>query len=97
MGERGEREVTMRQRRSPRLARGETRPTGRGIAAVSDVLVSPDGYRVERILVRRTLDRPAREMLRVRHGTYFVADCTTVAEVAQLVDLASLVPEQRTA
>jgi len=63
---------------------------------VSEVLVSPDGYRVERILVRKTLDGPAREMLRVRHGTYVVADCRTVAEVARLVDLAALVPEQRT-
>ena len=35
---------------------------------------------------------PAREMLRVKHGTYFVADCRTVAEVAELVDLATLVP-----
>jgi len=33
-------------------------------------------------------------MLRVRHGTYYVADCSTVEEVAQYVDPASLVPEQ---
>ena len=33
-------------------------------------------------------------MLRVKHGAYFVADCRTVAEVAALVDLATLVPEQ---
>ena len=69
---------------------------GRSITAVTDVLVSPDGHRVERILVRRTLDEPAREMPRVKHGTCFVADCATVPEVAQLVDLATLVPEQRT-
>jgi hypothetical protein len=33
-------------------------------------------------------------MLRVRRGTYLlVADCSTVAEVAQHVDPATLVPE----
>jgi len=62
---------------------------------VSEVLVGPDGVRVERILVQRHLDRPAREMLRVRRGSYLVADCASVAEVAQLVDLATLVPEPR--
>ena len=61
---------------------------------MSEVLVGPDGVRVERILVLRHLDRPAREMLRVRRGTYHVADCATVAEVAQLVDLATLFAEQ---
>ena len=75
--------------------RGETPPGGRSIAAVSEVLVGPDGVRVKRILVQRHLNRPAREMLRVRLGTYLVADCATLAEVAKLVDLATLVPEQR--
>jgi hypothetical protein len=70
-------------------------PPGRKTFAVGEVLVSPDGHRVERILVRRRVDGPAREMLR-KHGTYFVVDCATVPEVAQLVDLATLVPEQRT-
>jgi hypothetical protein len=55
----------------------------------------PAGYRVERILVQRHFDRPAREMLRVCRGTHLVADCASVAEVAELVDLASLIPEQR--
>jgi hypothetical protein len=64
---------------------------------VSEVLVGPDGVRVERILVQRHLDRPAREMLRVRRGTYLITDCASVAEVAQHVDLATLVPEQRAA
>lgn len=59
-----------------------------------DVMVSPEGHRVEQVMVQRSLSRPPKAMLRVRHGTYFVADCATVAEVAQLVDLASLVPEQ---
>jgi hypothetical protein len=35
------------------------------------------------------------EMLRVRRGSYLIADCASVAEVAQLVDLATLVPELR--
>jgi hypothetical protein len=30
-------------------------------------------------------------MLRVRRGRYLVADCASVAEVAQFVDLATLV------
>jgi hypothetical protein len=34
------------------------------------------------------LRRPPIPMLRVRHDTYFVRDCRTVAEVAELVDLA---------
>lgn len=54
-----------------------------------------DGWRVEPVLVQRALTRPPRQMLRVRRGSYFVADCASVAEVAQHVDLASLVPEQR--
>jgi len=57
---------------------------------VREALIGPDGVRVERILVTRHLDQPARQMLRVRRGSY-LADCATVAE---LVDLASLVPEQ---
>jgi hypothetical protein len=58
-------------------------------------MVSPDGYRVEQVTVQKSLRRPPRPMLRVRRGTYFVADCATVAEVARHVDLATLVPEQR--
>jgi hypothetical protein len=34
------------------------------------------------------------EDARAVHVNYFVADCATVAEVTQLVDLASMVPEQ---
>ena len=63
---------------------------------MTDVLIGLDGMRVERILVQRHFDRSAREMLRVRRGRYLVADCATVDEVARLVDLATLVPEQRT-
>lgn len=60
-----------------------------------DAMVSPDGYRVEQIVVHKHLDRPPKTMLRVRRGTYLVADCHTVAEVAQHVDLASLIPDAR--
>jgi hypothetical protein len=67
------------------------------ILAANEVLVGPDGVRVERILVQRYLDRPPQEMLRVRRGSYLVADCSSVAEVARLVDLATLVPEPRAA
>jgi hypothetical protein len=31
-------------------------------------------------------------MLRVRKGTYWVRDCRTIAEVAKLLDLATLTP-----
>lgn len=42
-----------------------------------------------------SLSRPARQMLRVKHGPYWVADCRTVDAVAEHVDVAGLVPEQR--
>lgn len=58
-------------------------------------MVSANGYRVEQITVQKHLSRPPKTVLRVRRGTYLVADCRTVEEVAQLVDLATLVPEQR--
>ena len=58
-------------------------------------MVSPDGYRVEQITVQKHLGGPPRVMLRVRRGTYLVADCRNVEEVGRLVDLATLVPEQR--
>lgn len=58
-------------------------------------MVSPDGYRVEQVTVQKSLHRPPRTMLRVRKGSYVLHDCATVAEVARLVDLATLVPEQR--
>jgi hypothetical protein len=60
---------------------------------VSEVLVGTDGVRVERILVQRHLDLPVRLMLPVRRDSYLDADCATVAEVAELVDLATLMPE----
>lgn len=68
--------------------------TGRNLQPV-DAMVSPSGHRVEQVLVQRSLSRPPRPMLRVEHGSYYLADCATVAEVARYVDLATLVPEQR--
>jgi hypothetical protein len=62
---------------------------------MSEVLVGPDGVRVERLHVQRQLDQPPRQMLRVRRGIYLVADCPAVSEVAELVDLATPVPEPR--
>jgi hypothetical protein len=61
------------------------------------VLVSPEGVRVEQVVVHKHRDRPPKTFLRVKRGSYFVADCATVAEVAKLVDLATLkeVPTQR--
>jgi hypothetical protein len=60
-----------------------------------EVLICPDGHRMEQVLVHRSLAAAPKPYLRVRHGTYFVHDCATVEEVAQLVDLATQVPEQR--
>ena len=49
----------------------------------------------ELVLVQLSLTRPRVQRLRVRRGSYVVADCSTVAEVAAFVDLADLVSEQR--
>ena len=67
---------------------------GRSLCRV-EAMVTPDGWRVEQILVQRHLSRPAKPMLRVRKGSYLIADCATIAEVARHVDLAALVPDQR--
>jgi len=55
-------------------------------------MVGPGGVVVEQLLVQKYLSRRPKQMLRVRKGTYYVA---AVAEVARLVDLTTLVPEQR--
>ena len=55
-------------------------------------MVSADGYRVEQITVQRSLRRPPRQALRITWRGYYVADCTTVLEAAEHVDLASLEP-----
>jgi hypothetical protein len=80
-------------RYQPRLARWPSPWKAPDVEA----MVSPDGYRVEQVTVQKSLSRPPRTMLRVRKGTYLIRDCASVAEVAQLVDLARLMPEQRAA
>jgi hypothetical protein len=62
----------------------------RELAGNGEAVISPDGYRVERILMQRSLRRPPRPYLRVTWRGYWIADCRTVAEVARLVDLATL-------
>jgi hypothetical protein len=58
-------------------------------------MISEDGsWRVEPVVVQVSLSRPGRQMLRVKRGPYWVADCRSVDEVAKHVDVASLVPEQ---
>jgi hypothetical protein len=58
-------------------------------------MVGPGGILIEQVLVQIDLRRPPTPILRVRKGTYYIADCRTVDQVAKLVDLATLVPEQR--
>ena len=55
-------------------------------------MVSPDGVKVEQILVQRSLRRRPRQMLQVTHRGRWIADCTSVFEVSEFVDLASLHP-----
>jgi hypothetical protein len=43
------------------------------------MMVSPDGYLVEQIAVQKDVRRSPKLMLRVRRGSYLVADCATVA------------------
>ena len=52
-------------------------------------MVGPGGVVAEQVLVQKYLSWPPTQMLRVRRGSYCVADCATVAEVAWLVDLAA--------
>jgi hypothetical protein len=50
----------------------------------------PDSVSLAVAVLQRHLDRPPRRFLRVERGGYFLRDCTTVGEVAELVDLATL-------
>ncbi len=75
-------------------AAGRVVPTGRALTAtacliypLTVVLVSPDGVRVEQVVLQRHLDRPRRTFLRVERSGYLLRDCTAVREVAELVDL----------
>ena len=54
--------------------------------------VSSDGYRVEQVRAQQSLLRPSRPLLRVTWRGSHIADCATVRDVAQLVELATLVP-----
>ena len=51
-----------------------------------------DAHRVEPILVQRSLSRPPRPALRITFRKYHIADCETVYEVSEHVDLAALEP-----
>ena len=55
-------------------------------------MVSADGYRVEPVLVQRSLRRPPRPALRITFRKYHIADVETAHEVIEYVDLASLEP-----
>jgi hypothetical protein len=45
-------------------------------------MVTADGGRVEPGLVQLSSSGPPRQVLRIKHGPYFIADCTTVTELA---------------
>jgi hypothetical protein len=75
-----------------------------GRFAVSDVagvrrlardpaMINSDGYRVERVVIQRSLRRPPRPYLRVTWRGQFIADCRSVAEVARYVDVSTLSEE----
>ena len=55
-------------------------------------MVSADGFRVEPILVQRSLRRPPRPALRITFRKYHIADVETVYEVGEYLDLATLEP-----
>jgi hypothetical protein len=57
-------------------------------------MVTGDEYRVERILLQRSLRRPPRPHLRVTWRGQWIADCATPAQVARYVELASLTDEE---
>jgi hypothetical protein len=56
-------------------------------------MVNPDGYRVERILLQRSLRRPPRPYLRVARRGQWIADCASVTQVGRYVDLSTLTDE----
>ncbi len=56
------------------------------------VMVSQDGWRVERIMAPRVPDGMPERLLRVSWRGYWQADCVTTTEVARYVDLTTLVP-----
>jgi hypothetical protein len=66
----------------------------RELAADGEAMVTPAGYRVERIVIQRSRRGPPRPYLRVTWRGNWIADCRTVAEVARYVNLATLTEEQ---
>ena len=56
-------------------------------------MINAAGWRVEKVTVQRAPGTPADHVLRVSWRGYWQADCKTTAEVAGLVELATLVPE----
>lgn len=59
-------------------------------------MVSAAGWRVERTVVPGEFDSLPTAVLRVSWRGYWQADCASTAEVATLVDLATLVPDRWT-
>jgi hypothetical protein len=55
-------------------------------------MTSPEGHRVEQVLLQRSLDRPPKAVHAGVSRPYFVQGCATVEEVAQLVDVATSSP-----
>ena len=58
----------------------------------ASTFITVDGYRVELVLVQRSLRHPPRPALRVTFRKYHIADVETAHEVSEYVDLASLEP-----
>jgi hypothetical protein len=56
------------------------------------VMVNASGWRVEKVM-RGVDDRVPAAWLRISWRGYWQADCRTSAEVAEFVDLSTLVPE----
>jgi hypothetical protein len=55
-------------------------------------MVSQSGWRVERVTVTRRPDGVSNDVFRVSWKGYWQADCATTGEVADHVDLSTLVP-----
>jgi hypothetical protein len=61
--------------------------------AADPAMVNSDGYRVERVVIQRSLHRPPRPYPRVTWRREWIADCVSVAEVARYVDVGTLSEE----
>lgn len=56
-------------------------------------MVNQAGWRVEKVTLQPSPERPFVDRLRVSWRGYWQADCKSTEEVAQYVDIASLTPE----